>query len=119
MSEETVAVSHAEALEKTTAALRSVGWDAEGAKVQAEIMCSSEACGNNQGLVKMRGPAPRDALARAPGRGADPERPPQVQPVADGAGAERGQARRRARRVPVRARLTSSTRLQCARMRMV
>ena len=86
MSEETVAVSHAEALEKTTAALRSVGWDAEGAKVQAEIMCSSEACGNNQGLVKMRGPAPRDALARAP----DPERPPQVQPVADGAGAERG-----------------------------
>ena len=109
MSEETVAVSHAEALEKTTAALQSVGWDAEGAKVQAEIMCSSEACGNNQGLVKMRGPAPRDALARAP----DPERPPQVQPVADGAGAERGQARRRARRVPVRARLTSSSRLQC------
>ena len=69
MSEETVAVSHAEALEKTTAALRSVGWDAEGAKVQAEIMCSSEACGNNQGLVKMRGPAPRRARSRAGPRG--------------------------------------------------
>lgn len=69
MSEETVAVSHAEALEKTTAALRSVGWDAEGAKVQAEIMCSSEACGNNQGLVKMRGPAPRRARSRAGARG--------------------------------------------------
>ena len=56
--EEVVRVSHAEALEKTTAALKAVGWDDEGARVQASIMVSSEACGNNQGLVKMFKPEP-------------------------------------------------------------
>ena len=40
--EEVVRVSHAEALEKTTAALKAVGWDDEGARVQASIMVSSE-----------------------------------------------------------------------------
>ena len=64
--EEVVRVSHAEALEKTTAALKAVGWDDEGARVQASIMVSSEACGNNQGLVKMFKP---ELMAPAPGAG--------------------------------------------------
>ena len=55
-----------EALEKTTAALKAVGWDDEGARVQASIMVSSEACGNNQGLVKMFKP---ELMAPAPGAG--------------------------------------------------
>ena len=66
--EEVVRVSHAEALEKTTAALKAVGWDDEGARVQASIMVSSEACGNNQGLVKMFKPelmAPRAGRRQA------------------------------------------------------
>jgi len=65
-AEEVVRVSHAEALEQTTKALRAVGWDAEGASVQAAIMVSSEACGNNQGLVKMFKP---ELMAPAPNAG--------------------------------------------------
>ena len=40
--------------------------DDEGARVQASIMVSSEACGNNQGLVKMFKP---ELMAPAPGAG--------------------------------------------------
>ena len=50
-------VAHTEALEKTCAALKAVGWDEEGARVQAEIMVSSEACGNNQGAAAARASA--------------------------------------------------------------
>jgi len=61
-----VTVTHAEALKQTTAALKAVGWDDEGAEIQATIMCSSEACGNNQGLVKMFNP---QLMAPAEGAG--------------------------------------------------
>ena len=32
----------------TTKALQNLGWDAEDAALQAEIMTSAELCGNNQ-----------------------------------------------------------------------
>lgn len=52
-AEATVDVSLTEALAKTAAALKQIGWDDEAAQVQAEIMVAAETCGNNQGLVKM------------------------------------------------------------------
>jgi len=57
-----VSISEAEA--KTAAALRKIGWDEEDAVLQAEIMTSSETCGNNQGLVKMFQP---ELMAPQPG----------------------------------------------------
>jgi len=52
-----VTVTIAEAQDKTTAALKKIGWDDEDASLQAEIMTAAELCGNNQGLVKMYNPA--------------------------------------------------------------
>ena len=56
-AEDAVVVPIAEALSKTAAALKKIGWDDEDANLQAEIMVSAETCGNNQGLVKMYNPA--------------------------------------------------------------
>jgi LDH2 family malate/lactate/ureidoglycolate dehydrogenase len=51
-----VHVSIDEAERMTAAALRAIGWDADDAALQAEIMTAAELCGNNQGLVKMYQP---------------------------------------------------------------
>jgi len=51
-----VMVSIDEARDTTTKALKKIGWDAEDAALQAEIMTAAEVCGNNQGLVKMYQP---------------------------------------------------------------
>lgn len=64
MSDEVVTVPIAEALEKTKGALCAVGWGEAEALIQAEIMVAAEACGNNQGLVKMFQP---QMMAPAPG----------------------------------------------------
>lgn len=61
---EMVNVSISEAQAKTAQALRMIGWDEEDAALQAEIMTSSETCGNNQGLVKMFQP---ELMAPQPG----------------------------------------------------
>ena len=63
---ENITVTITEAREKTAAALRQVGWDAEDAALQAEIMTAAELCGNNQGLVKMFNPS---LMAPQPGAG--------------------------------------------------
>ena len=52
-----VSVPVDEAKSTTAAALQKIGWDAEDAALQAEIMTAAELCGNNQGLVKMFQPA--------------------------------------------------------------
>ncbi|EOD41722.1 hypothetical protein EMIHUDRAFT_447446 [Emiliania huxleyi CCMP1516] len=44
--------------------MRKIGWDAEDAALQAEIMTAAELCGNNQGLVKMYNPS---LMAPSPG----------------------------------------------------
>jgi LDH2 family malate/lactate/ureidoglycolate dehydrogenase len=51
-----VHVSIDEAERMTADALRAIGWDADDAALQAEIMTAAELCGNNQGLVKMYQP---------------------------------------------------------------
>lgn len=55
-----------EALSTTTACLKKIGWNDESASIQAEIMCSAETCGNNQGLVKLLQPS---LMAPAAGAG--------------------------------------------------
>jgi len=52
----TVMVSIQDAQETTAKALQAIGWDAEDAQLQAEVMTAAELCGNNQGLVKMYQP---------------------------------------------------------------
>lgn len=52
----TVMVSIQEAQDTTARALEAIGWDAQDARLQAEIMTAAELCGNNQGLVKMYQP---------------------------------------------------------------
>lgn len=52
-AEEVVVVQFEVARETTASALMKIGWDAEDAALQADIMCGAEICGNNQGLVKM------------------------------------------------------------------
>mmetsp|Transcript_3877 Transcript_3877/g.7473 ORF Transcript_3877/g.7473 Transcript_3877/m.7473 type:complete len:403 (+) Transcript_3877:78-1286(+) len=67
-----VHVSIQEARDTTAKALQNLGWDAEDAALQAEIMTSAELCGNNQGLVKMYHDGTRrhlmapDAMAQKP-----------------------------------------------------
>jgi hypothetical protein len=55
--EHVVMVSIEEAQSTTAKALEQIGWDAEDAALQAEIMTAAELCGNNQGLVKMYQPS--------------------------------------------------------------
>ena len=52
----TVTVTIQDAQDTTAKALKAIGWDAEDAALQAEIMTAAELCGNNQGLVKMYQP---------------------------------------------------------------
>ncbi|KAG7340324.1 malate dehydrogenase [Nitzschia inconspicua] len=54
--DDVVMVSIEEAQSTTAKALERIGWDANDAAIQAEIMTASEVCGNNQGLVKMYDP---------------------------------------------------------------
>ncbi|GKY92031.1 hypothetical protein MPSEU_000174700 [Mayamaea pseudoterrestris] len=54
--ENTVMVTIDDARSTTTKALQMIGWDAQDASLQAEIMTAAEVCGNNQGLVKMYQP---------------------------------------------------------------
>jgi len=60
----TVTVSIQDAQTTTAKALQAIGWDADDANLQAEIMVAAELCGNNQGLVKMYQP---HLMAPAPG----------------------------------------------------
>jgi hypothetical protein len=55
-SDNSVLVSIEEAQSTTAKALQQIGWDADDASIQAEIMTAAEVCGNNQGLVKMYDP---------------------------------------------------------------
>ena len=45
-----VYVSIEEARSTTAKALQNLGWDAQDAALQAEIMTAAELCGNNQGM---------------------------------------------------------------------